>query len=62
MGKYDSLILLMEKILISYRIDKARYHVGTLEGTSIPKLLQNTNEIFTDFKDEITKKLTDKNI
>ena len=62
MGKYDSLILLMEKILISYRIDKARYHGGTLEGASIQKLLQNTNEIFTDFKGEITKKLTDKNI
>ena len=28
----------MEEILVSYRIDKARYHVGTLEGTSIPKL------------------------
>ena len=62
MGKYYSFILLMKKILVSYGIDKARYHGGTLEGTSIQKLLQNVNEIFTDFKDEITKIITDKNI
>ena len=37
--KYDSLIILMEKILVSYEIDKAGYHGGTLEGTSIQKLL-----------------------
>ena len=48
--KYDSLIILMEKILVLFRIDKTRYHGGTLEGTSIQKLLQNINEIFTDFK------------
>ena len=39
MEKYDSLIILMEKILFCYGIDKARYHGGTLEGTSIQKLL-----------------------
>ena len=33
--KYDSLILVMEKILVFYGIEKARYHGGTLEGTSI---------------------------
>ena len=37
--KHDSLIILMEKILVSYGIDKARYHGRTLEGTSIQKLL-----------------------
>ena len=62
MGKYYSFILLMEKILVSYGIIKARYHGGTLEGTSIQTILQNANEIFTDFKDEITKIITDKNI
>ena len=62
MGKYYSFILLMKKILVSYGIDKARYHGGTLEGTSIQKLLQNANEIFTDFKDEISKIITEKSI
>ena len=50
----------MEKILVSYGIDKARYHCGTLEGTSIQKLLQNANGIFTDFKEEITTIITEK--
>ena len=43
--KYDSLIILMEKILVSYGIDKARYHGGKLEGTFIQKILQNANGI-----------------
>ena len=60
MGKNDSLIILMENMLVSYGIDKTRYHGGTLEGTSIQKLLQNTNGIFTDFKEEITKIITEK--
>ena len=50
----------MKKILVSYGIDKTRYHGGTLEGTSIQKLLQNTNGIFTDFKEEIMKTITEK--
>ena len=61
-GKYDGLILLMDKILVFNAIDKARYNGGTLEGTSIQKLLQNANEILTDFKDEIMKIITEKNI
>ena len=52
----------MEKILVSYGINKARYHCGTLEGISIQKLLQNANGIFTDFKEEIKKMVTDKSI
>ena len=47
------------KILVSYGTDKARYHGWTLEGTSIQKLLQNANRIFTDFKEEITKIITE---
>ena len=50
----------MEKILVSYGIDKARYHCGTLEWTSILKLLNNANRIFTDFKEEIMKIITEK--
>ena len=52
----------MEIILVSYGIDKVRYHCGTLEGTSILKLLNNANRIFTDFKEEITKIITEKSI
>ena len=50
----------MENLFVSYGIDKARYHGRTLEGTSIQKLLQNANGIFTNFKEEITKIITDK--
>ena len=60
--KYDSLIILMEIILVSYGIDKVRYHCGTLEGTSIQTLLQNSNGIFTDSNEEITKIITEKSI
>ena len=60
--KHDSLILLIGKILVSYEIVKARYHGGTLEGTSIQKLFQNVNGIFTDFEEEITKIITEKSI
>ena len=56
----DSLIILLEKILVSYGIDKSRYHGGKLEGTSIQKLLQNANEIFNDFKEEIMKIVKEK--
>ena len=48
--------------MISYGIDKAWYHGGTWEGTSIQKLLQNANEILTDFEEEITKIITQKSI
>ena len=50
------------KLLDSYGIDKARYNSGSLEGTSIQKLLLNANGIFTDFKEEITKIIIDKSI
>ena len=52
----------MEKILVSYGIDKSRCHGGTLEGNSIQKLLQNANGIFTAFKEEITEIITEKSI
>ena len=60
--KYDSLIILMEKILVLFRIDKTRYHGGTLEGTPIQNILQNANGIFTIFKEEITKIIKEKSI
>ena len=35
---YDSLTVLMEKILVSFGIDKVRYHGGALDGNYIQKL------------------------
>ena len=56
---YDSLTLLMEKILVTFGIDKARYHGGALEGNSIQKLFQNAHEIFNTFLKEIMTIITD---
>ena len=42
---YDSVTVLMEKIIFSFEIDRARYHGGALEGNSVEKIFQNANEI-----------------
>ena len=62
MGKIWQFNNINGKILVSYEIDKSRYYSGTLEGTSIQKLLQNADGIFTDFKEEITKIITEMSI
>ena len=49
----DSLALLMENILVSFGIDKARYYGGALESNYIQKLIQNSNEIFKQFLKQI---------
>ena len=36
----------MDSTSVSFGIDRARYHGGDLEGTSILKLFQNSNKIF----------------
>ena len=36
----------MDSILVSFGIDRARCHVGGLEGTSILKLFQNSSKMF----------------
>ena len=59
---YDSLTILMEKILVSFGIDKARYHGGALEGNSIQKLFQNANEIFKQFLIEIMTIISDEKV
>ena len=56
---YDSLTVLMEKILVSFGIDKARYHGGALEGNFIQKLFQNENEMFKQFLKEIMTIISD---
>ena len=40
----------MNSTLISVGINRARYHGGDLEGTSILKLFQNSNKFFMYFK------------
>ena len=49
----------MEKILVTFGIDKARYHGGALEGNSIQKLFQNADDIFNTFLKEIMTIITD---
>ena len=56
---YDSLTVLMEKISVSFGIDKARYHGGALEGNSIQKIFQNANESFKQFLKEIMTIISD---
>ena len=45
----------MKSKLIEYGIDRAKYQGGDLEGTSIVRIFQNSNEIFNQFKICITK-------
>ena len=52
----------MEKILVSFVIDKARYHGGALEGNSIQKLFQNANEIFKKLLNEIKSIIFDEKV
>ena len=52
-----NITFLLESKLIEYGIDRAKYHGGDLEGTSIVRMFQNTNEIFNQFKISITKLL-----
>ena len=52
----------MEKILVSFGIDKARYHGGALEGNSIQTLFQNANENFKQFLKEIMTIISDEKV
>ena len=52
----------MDLTLISFGIDRARYHSGDLEGTSILKLFQNSNKIFHTFQSKIVVIITDDSI
>ena len=52
----------MEKILVSFGIDKARYHGGALEGNFIQNLFQNANEMFKQFLKEIMTIISDENV
>ena len=45
----------MESKLVEYGIDRAKFHGSDLEGTSFVRMFQNSNEIFKQFKINITK-------
>ena len=45
-------------MLVDFVIDKARYHSGDLEGTSIVPLFKNTDKIFEGFSIIINKIIT----
>lgn len=40
----------MDSTLVSVRIDREKYHSSDLEGTSVLKLFQNTNNMFQVFQ------------
>ena len=40
----------MDSTFVYFGIDRARYHGGDLEGTSILKLFQNSNKSFHAFQ------------
>ena len=44
-----SIANILEAKLVEFGIDRARYHGGDLEGTSIIRLFQNANKIFNQF-------------
>ena len=49
----------MESKLIECGIDRAKYHGGDLEGTSIVRMFQNSNEIFNQFKISMSKSISE---
>ena len=60
--KYTSLTSLMDSTLISFEIDRERYHGGDLEGTSIINLFQNCNKSFHVFQTKIMTIITDDSV
>ena len=51
---------ILETKLVEFGIDRARYHGGDLEGTSIIRLFQNVGKIFNKFSFEINKIIKNK--
>ena len=53
-----SIANILEAKLVEFGIDRARYHGGDLEGTSIVWLFQNANKIFNQFSMAIKNIIT----
>ena len=53
-----SIANILEAKLVEFGIDRARYHGGDLEGTSIIRLFQNANKIFNQFSMKIKNIIT----
>ena len=49
---------ILEAKLVEFGIDRARYHGGDLEGTSIIRFFQNADNIFKQCSVEINKIIT----
>ena len=58
-NKYSkSIANILEAKLAEFGIDRARYHDGDLEGTSIIRLFQNANKVFNQFSMAIKNIIT----
>ena len=60
--KYNILTSLMDPILVTFGIDRERYHGGDLEVPSILTLFQNSNKIVHAFQTKIITIITDDTI
>ena len=52
----------MDSTIVSFGIDKARYHVGDLEGTYILNIFQNSNKSVHSFQTKIMIIIADDSI
>ena len=52
----------MDSTLVSFGINRARYHSGDLEGTSILRLFQNSNKSVHSFQTKIMIIIADDSI
>ena len=55
-----NLTLILESKLFEHGIDRAKYHGGDMEGTAIIQMFQKSNEIFSEFKEDISKSIKEK--
>ena len=55
--KSKSITKILEAKLVEFGIDRAKYHGGDLEETSIIRLCQNSDNIFKHFSSKLTKSL-----
>ena len=53
-----SITNILEAKLVEFVIDRARYHGGVLQGTSIIRIFQNETNIFKQFSIVINKIIT----
>ena len=57
-----SITNILEAKLVEFGIDRARYHGGDLEGTSVVRIFQNSEKMFKQFSIEINKIITNETL